>query len=263
MSKTKWVAVYNGDGEHIAKVNERGEMKSLGPSNDKSARVRDEIRAATLAMSWCQQAPSDARGWMAHFMDHPPMPDCWAGWLEREISTHDEQREAERRSAAEIDCRRGEVGQVQLDALSKMVGASRSAEQAAATAHFDALCDAKTPVRPPPVKIDRMLMGRATRPDWQAGVLAECDKIDEQTRHDVAASVVRHDAIVYRHLPDGTPVRLDNAVLTAAEGSTDVFDAPATDPHASFTARFQADHTDDEPTQVGAVVDDRFDGSEP
>jgi hypothetical protein len=31
-------------------------------------------------------------------------------------------------------------------------------------------------------------------PEWQAKVLAECDRVDEQTRHDVAASVVRHDA---------------------------------------------------------------------
>jgi len=32
----------------------------------------------------------------------------------------------------------------------------------------------------------------APSPDWQAGVLAQCDVIDEQRRHDVAASVARH-----------------------------------------------------------------------
>jgi len=32
-------------------------------------------------------------------------------------------------------------------------------------------------------------------PEWQAKVHAECDKIDEQTRHDVAESVARHGRI--------------------------------------------------------------------
>lgn len=74
-------------------------------------------------------------------------------------------------------------------------------------------------------------------PDWQAKVNAECDKLDEHTRHDVAASVARH------------------SVLCVGSGTDD-------DPLTTFTTQFKAAHADDEPTQVATVVDERFDGSE-
>lgn len=200
--KTKWIRVYDGENQHVRTDSigtARREHKSLGRSNDKTANVKVEIRAATLAMSWCKQNNSDYCGWEMHrygrYLDAKSR--SWAGWLEREISTHDEQQSVE------------------------------SIRQSEATASFNALCEGHLE------NVEALLANVASAPPppgWQAKVHAACDAIDEQTRHDVAASVARHSEM---------------------------------DPHATFTALFKSTHADDEPTQVATVVDALFDGSEP
>lgn len=216
-SKTKWIPVYDGDGKHIATFNGRGEMKSLGHSDETA--VRDEIRAVELQR--CPHATKgEYNGYLAHLNGADVPDDGWAGWLEREISTHDDRQEQEAKEHWQ-------------------------AEQTAASADFNALCDghlanvenliAKVSPAPPP-------------PDWQAKVHAACDAIDEQTRHDVAAIVARH-------------AEFDPMTCPIVPGD---FNGPhGADPHASFTAKFQSTHADDEPTQVATVVDALFDGSEP
>jgi len=72
---------------------------------------------------------------------------------------------------------------------------------------------------------------REPAPDWKERVLEACDAIDEQTRHDVAASVARH------------------AELDSVDQS---------EPDPAPEAALCDVNTDEEPTHVGAV-DDRFD----
>lgn len=73
---------------------------SLGPSNDDTSDVQEEIEAAEYAMR-ASLSPDVRRGWDAHFMDSdPPFLGgiSWrAGWLAREIATHDDrdQRDAD------------------------------------------------------------------------------------------------------------------------------------------------------------------------
>lgn len=221
-SKTKWVPVFDSDGKHVATVSAAGEMKSLGHSDE--AAVRDEIRAVEL-QSKPHSTKGEYDGYLAHLHGTDVPCDGWAGWLEREINTHDAQQEQEAKERWQ-------------------------AEQAAATASFNALCDGHL------ADVEALIVNVAPAPPppgWQAKVHAACDAIDEQTRHDVAASVVRHDA-----MGDLIPVDPDWREKVDA-----MFSVPQSDPHASFTAKFQTEHADDEPTQVATVVDERFDGSEP
>jgi hypothetical protein len=69
---------------------------SLGPSNDASEAVQWEIRAAELAT---KHAPTDGEtfdvrnGWYFHRDGYSPdatWSDHLAGWLAREIATHDD-----------------------------------------------------------------------------------------------------------------------------------------------------------------------------
>jgi hypothetical protein len=92
--------------------------------------------------------------------------------------------------------------------------------------------------RPEPTDEDLVAMVVSAPPiplpdGWQAKVHAECDKLDEQTRHDVAASVARHFEMDESH-------KHEPVVFAPAIGNTD-----------------------DEPTHVGAVVVDAlFDQTE-
>ena len=79
-------------------------------------------------------------------------------------------------------------------------------------------------------------------PNWQDKVRAECDAVDEQTRHDVAASVARH------------------ADWDQLGESLDTIDQ--SEPTPAPEAPLHDVHSDDEPTHVGTTVDDRFDATE-
>lgn len=89
MDKDKWIPVYDGDGKHFATVNSRGEMKSLGYSDESPPHVALEIRAAELALDASSATPAENDGYMAHVNGFDPEPDGWAGWLEREIGIRD------------------------------------------------------------------------------------------------------------------------------------------------------------------------------
>lgn len=79
---------------------------SLGPSNDDSDAVRVEMRAAEIASvrrgnPGCLRGDSETSGWIDHFSgadlaDEEPR-EWLAGWLSREILTHDDrdQRDAD------------------------------------------------------------------------------------------------------------------------------------------------------------------------
>jgi hypothetical protein len=76
-----------------------GAWLPLGPSSESEPEVRIEIRAARLvetrAGSYCN---NDVwAGWEAHKRGWEPDPptDCQAGWLAREIATHDPTHEEE------------------------------------------------------------------------------------------------------------------------------------------------------------------------
>jgi hypothetical protein len=77
---------------------------------------------------------------------------------------------------------------------------------------------------------------------WKERVLEECDAVDEQTRHDVAASVARH------------------ADWDQLGESLDTIDQ--SEPTPAPEAPLHDVHSDDEPTHVGTTVDDRFDATE-
>jgi hypothetical protein len=98
MNKDNWAAVYDENGRHIATRNGRGEMKSLGYSDESPPHVALEIRAAELALG-ADNTLAEHDGYMAHFDGKDPSDDGWAGWLEREIGTGltDLERENEER----------------------------------------------------------------------------------------------------------------------------------------------------------------------
>lgn len=77
-----------------------GAWLSLGPANDEPEAVRVEIRAAELTTldrcsleQWpCGMTDQEPHGWIGHKHDDTPIEpraSYWAGYLAREIATHE------------------------------------------------------------------------------------------------------------------------------------------------------------------------------
>lgn len=245
MTRKKWIRVYDGENQHVRTDSigaDRREHKSLGRSNDKPANVKVEIRAATLAMSWCRQTEEDYEGWRSHRLHGDVSRFGLAGWLEREISTHDERQE-------------------------RLAKERRQAEHDAASSDFNALCDGHL------ANVEAPIANVASAPPplgWQAKVHAACDVVDEQTRHDVAQSVARHAEIdpktqlVIGLLKMSNPADPGHAtlceqlcgMLPSETATLDGIDQsePATQPSEPLV---EQPDIHSEPTHVGAI-DDRF-----
>ncbi len=74
-----------------------GELMPLGTATD-TPETAVEVRAAALARQQVEEnAPpftwpeADDGGWIRHYRDEDPRDDEWAGWLAREIWTHEQE----------------------------------------------------------------------------------------------------------------------------------------------------------------------------
>lgn len=120
---TEWAPDFGYDDDVTgAKCDSCGATLPLGPSNDDSDAVRVEIRAAEIAASkrgepGYLRGESEVSGWTDHWMCGDLMdeePWEWAaGWISREISTHDD-REARDAPAWPWDPTRPLAGQYEL-----------------------------------------------------------------------------------------------------------------------------------------------------
>lgn len=205
----------------------------LGRSNDKGAAVRLEMRAARLALGDAWPTDADVAGYQAHFDGTDVKRGGWAGWLDRELSTHDEQQDPT-------------PGLGSPDGFAAAIEAEHAKLATLLT---------QLPEHEPP-------------PEWQQRVLAECDRIDEQTRHDVAQSVARHSELEpsesCEHRDSYGPLESEGVCIlcgtvTVADAVLDGIDQsePTTPTDTVRTASRGPRNTDNEATHVGAV-DERF-----
>lgn len=172
-SKTKWIRVFDSEDQHVRTDSigtDRRERKSLGPSNDKSAAVKIEMRAAELELACAGASEAETRGYRAHMMVDDVPDGGEAGWLEREISCAGD-------SAEGLDYPHAWVWDVTRPVAVQYPYAIAQSE---ATTQFNALCDGHL------ADVEALIVNVAPAPPppgWQAKVHAACDAIDEQTSH--------------------------------------------------------------------------------
>jgi len=248
-----WIGVCTADGK-LLRIDCRHctSNRSFGRAA-KADRV--ELRAARLAADSSLSTPAEETGYVKHADSGDPKSAAeWAGWLEREIAMQ---------AAAEW------AGWLERE-IAMQDAPSKINEDAliAAIAH----CPDREPA-----------------PDWKERVLEECDAIDEQTRHDVSASVARHAGLTEvpgeRERLSPTPRydiddpdsvnpisgltnrRIDEIAddylrESMCDGDDSVLDSvDQSEPVPAPEATLRDVDTDEEPTHVGDV-DARFDSTE-
>jgi hypothetical protein len=117
MSKNKWVPVYDGDGKHLCTVNAAGEMKGLGPANDRNTTrlhhysARREKFAETMAD---HEAAVDA---LLAEIPHDPPPPEWQAKVHAECDKIDAELYEWMDAAQRADIDRLSRGESDLDAI--------------------------------------------------------------------------------------------------------------------------------------------------